>query len=173
MSEWRDIPGYEGLYQASTDGQVRSLWFKNRATDRARSVPLVLKAKINIHGYRVVVLRGREIKIGIAVLLAFVGPRPQKHQLAHNNGVSTDDRLTNLRWATAESNAADKVKHGTDARGERNKNAKLTATDVREIRACWLTIANGRQLAREFGVAESAISGIVHRRTWQHVGNEE
>jgi len=57
-------------------------------------------------------------------------------------------------------------------RGERHHLAKLTEEAVREIRAVWNVMATGKELAREFGVQEMAISTIVNHQKWRHVRNE-
>jgi len=54
-------------------------------------------------------------------------------------------------------------------RGDRNGNAKLTEEDIRDIRRRAGKGKSQRALAREYGVSEGTIWGIIHRKTWKHV----
>ena len=68
--------------------------------------------------------------------LAHGAPPTPEHEAAHSCGKGHEGCVNpmHLRWATQADNAADKVRHGTDARGERQWQAKLTEDDVRRIR---------------------------------------
>jgi hypothetical protein len=57
---------------------------------------------------------GVQRKVHLLVLEAFIGPRPEGHQGAHENGNKLDNRLDNLRWKTPGENNRDKRRHGTD-----------------------------------------------------------
>lgn len=100
------------------------------------------------------------------VLAAFVGPAPDKADACHYNGVRTDNRLTNLRWDTRAGNMRDSIRHGTLVCGERCYNAKLTAQDVRAIRASSDPVPI---LAATYNVALATIHDIIALRTWKHV----
>lgn len=105
--------------------------------------------------------KGKTFPVHQLVTLAFHGPRPSpNHHAAHRDGDKTNNHWTNLRWATREENEADKLLHGTSNRGERNGMAKLTDTQVAEIKK---RIASGERQARlveEYGVSAGAISNI-------------
>lgn len=160
---WRDIPSWEGLYQASNTGRIRSL-------DRPRSRGRVLAPVLLPNGYLYVSLsrKPKKIQRSVAslVLTAFVGPRPKGQLSLHGDGVRTNNALKNLRWGTYSTNIADARKHGTLARGERQGASKLCAMDVAEIRASKLT---GVFLSRQFGVSTTTICHIRKRRSWRHV----
>jgi O-acetyl-ADP-ribose deacetylase (regulator of RNase III) len=82
------------------------------------------------------------------------------------NGCVNPDHL---RWGTRLENAADKVAHGTMARGERVGSAKLTAAQVEEIRERYAAGGIAQEaLGREFGVVHATISRIVSGRSWEH-----
>jgi hypothetical protein len=130
--EWRAVPGYEGHYEVSDQGRVRSLRLRGRGKhgwyDRPRSEPFVMHPDTTPDGYRVVELRGQNLKprrwrINRLVLMAFVGPCPAGHQSAHENGRRDDNRRENLSWKTMSANNQDKWRHGTmptgDASGSR------------------------------------------------------
>lgn len=115
---WLPIPGWEGEYEVSDMGRVRSV---ERIVPR-RSVPQTIHARIlktstASHGYpRVNLCRdGTYIQrtVHSLVLEAFVGPKPPGMECLHYNGVRTDARLANLRWGTSKENTADMIRHGT------------------------------------------------------------
>lgn len=137
-----------------------------------------LKPCLDTYGYPQVGIslgsRGRRLtrKVHRLVLEAFVGPPPSpKHQAAHRDGDMLNNVVTNLRWATAKENIADKIRHGRVSRtsGEIDGMHKLTADQVREIRVRCAGGANQHRLAEEYGVKQPTISNIITRTTWSHL----
>lgn len=174
---WKDIPGFEGAYQVSDLGRVWSLdrvkiYFRNGAAITRRHKGRILQTYENAArgGYNYVNLQteavGHKFRVGCLVALAFLGPRPAGHQVCHDNGVTHDDRLKNLRYDTPAGNASDKKKHGTDPRGERHGGARLTEEDVRRIKKSG---ASSRVLSDELGVGQSQINHIRRGERWSHV----
>jgi hypothetical protein len=104
------------------------------------------------------------------VLTAFVGPCPDGMEACHfPDPSSANCRLENLRWDTKQGNMADKVRHGTDPKGERNPRAKLTREQVAEIRSRAGHGESRRSLARRYGVGRTTIDFIVNGGTWKDV----
>lgn len=101
------------------------------------------------------------------VLETFIGPRPESMECCHRNGNALDNRLGNLRWGTRESNARDKIRHGTTTRGERNHHAKLTSNQVEQIRQLRRDGLNNKQIAKRFGVTHSNVSAICLGKSWK------
>lgn len=100
---------------------------------------------------------------------AFHGPPPSpKHVAAHNDGSRDNNTATNVRWATAKENIADKRRHGTHVEGERHFRAKLTAAMVREIRSHRVRGSCNAD-AKRFGVSRSTISQVRSGAVWGHV----
>ena len=170
MAVWKDIPGFEGLYQVSDTGQVKSLpRVATRITKRGTEIkqPIrerVLKANTNKRGYQYVILRRdgfsvtREIHVLVAA--AFLGPRPEGgYQVRHMDGDSLNNSLSNLQYGTRSENQLDLYAY-------RGYHHKLTPEDVLNIRSRLEAGETGRALAREYGVAETNISSIKHGGTY-------
>jgi len=88
---------------------------------------------------------------------------------AHRDGNHLNNRSDNLYWATHQENERDKREHGRALEGSRHHQAKLTEDHVLRIRSRLKDGEPGRDLAREFGVTETTISYIKHRKTWTHI----
>lgn len=108
--EWKDIPGFEGLYQASNLGRVKSLKrFRKGKNDCLASVKeRIKKSVIDRYGYYRVVLCKNSIKkaylVHRLVFEAFNGSIPEGLQVNHINEIKTDNRLENLNLMTAKEN---------------------------------------------------------------------
>lgn len=98
---WRDIPNFEGLYQVSDLGNVRSLV---RLMTDARTPKRVLKFGVNKKGRRQVTLSKNGVvtrfQVHILVLTAFVGPRVLGTCSKRKSADYTDNRLANLAWTS-------------------------------------------------------------------------
>ena len=95
---WKDIPGYEGKYQVSNDGKVRSLNYKRTGKTK------ILKQNTNKDGYKTLLLcKNGKVKayyIHRLVAIVFI---PNPHNLPsvnHLNEVKTDNRVENVEWCT-------------------------------------------------------------------------
>jgi hypothetical protein len=110
--------------------------------------------------------RGLTVNSHVAICEAFNGLRPEGHEVAHRNGSRDDNRAENLRWKTAQQNAAEKRQHGTHVEGSRQWAAKLSEADVRLIRA---SSESNASLARRFGVSHVTIFSARNGHTWKHV----
>ena len=116
--EWRDIAGYEGYYQVSSLGRVRSLRRKVRHgfDGRLREVPSRILKVCESGKYPRVGLaldgRGRTHAVHRLVAETFLGPAPKGAEVLHANDVGTDNRVENLRWGTRSENLRDAVSNG-------------------------------------------------------------
>lgn len=105
---WRPVLGYEGRYEVSSLGRVRSL-----ITDRIMRQQLNGKAEDHADYYRVKLAGGRQRYVHHLVCEAFFGPRPAGMYACHANGNHRDNWMDNIYWGTAEQNVADMQTHGT------------------------------------------------------------
>ena len=113
---WMPVPEYEGLYEVSEMGDVRSL--PRTGADGRRVHGKMLKHGVNWAGYHSVVLqRDRQKKFFMVhrlVLASFVGPPPAGKPLAlHGDGVRDNNHVSNLRWGNQSENMRDAIRHGT------------------------------------------------------------
>lgn len=176
MEEWKDIPDYEGHYQVSSEGHVRSLdRMVSAGPAGQRLVPgQYLATKTIKGGYLTVSLsrqqKSRQFGVHTLVMLAFRGPRPAGTEVCHNNGIPNDNRLDNLRYDTRKNNHQDKRAHGTMARGSKINTSKLTEEQVVAMRFERVAGATVEALATSYGVSSVAVSKICIGDHWAHVG---
>lgn len=120
MEQWRDVIGYEGYYQVSNLGRVRSV---DRVVRHSRGGTRKLKGKIlrlspmDGGGHLAVHLckKGTRLDIGVhrLVAAAWIGPRPIGQQVRHgSNGVS-DNSVSNLCYGSCQEDCLDKRRDGT------------------------------------------------------------
>ncbi|TDT31087.1 NUMOD4 motif-containing HNH endonuclease [Naumannella halotolerans] len=118
QEQWRPVVGYEGYYEVSDQGRIRSLdrYVNSRYGTRRLIRGRTLKQATTPKGYKTFGFNGgRDTRrIHHVVLEAFVGPRPEGMEACHNNGKQADNRATNLRWDTHSSNMHDLRQHGTN-----------------------------------------------------------
>ena len=113
MEIWKDIEGYEGLYQVSNRGRVKSLSrkVKNKNGYRVKKES-ILKPKPNGKGYHIVGLYikgiSKNFTIHYLVLSSFIPNTFNKRTINHIDSNRTNNRLDNLEWATHKEN----TKHG-------------------------------------------------------------
>lgn len=102
----------------------------------------------------------------VVVCEAWHGPRPGGKEVAHLNGNKLDISPGNLAWKTHVENEADKLAHGTLARGERHGCARLAEVDVLAIRA---SSESSSATGRRYGISAAHVRGIRRRVTWRHI----
>jgi hypothetical protein len=163
---WKDIPSWEGIYQVSNIGNIRS-FHNNKVT--------LLKTD-DSHGYRRCLLQkeGRKIKylVHLLILLTFVGDSSLPTN--HKNGVKHDNTLENLEYCTYSANNAHAYKHNLASnQGIRHPQARFTEAQIRRIKFIALHMNPERgywaKLSRVFGVGHETIMAIVHERSWSHI----
>lgn len=117
--QWLPVVGYEGRYEVSNYGRVRTVKRIIPYSDgRRRRVPQrIRKTQIDTRGYPALTLTGddgrqRPRAIHVLVAAAWLGPRPEGMEVCHNDGDKLNARADNLRYDTSTANKHDLVRHG-------------------------------------------------------------
>lgn len=164
----KPIPNLCG-YFATEDGEVvsvRSGISKTLKTQVYRGYHRVTLS-VEVDGAR----ERHRFEVHRLILTAYAGPAPDEAmQPRHLNGISTDNRPSNLAWGTRADNTADAISHGTLGPGMRARHRRLSQDQVAEIirrrRAGELSV----DLAREFGVCREYIPMLVRGSRWGRAG---
>ena len=177
---WKDIPNFDGLYQVSNLGRVRS--FKGKQTR-------ILQPSA-VNGYLGVSLylnnKFKRLYIHRLVAEAFLAPPSQtlkdealtyrNHNYGivpvnHIDGVKSNNKPSNLEWTSSKRNIQHAVEHGLrDTSGVNNCSAKLNPTSILQIRALHAEGGHSQTLlAKQFDVTQPLISQIVKRKIWAHI----
>jgi hypothetical protein len=171
IETWKPIVGFEGLYEVSSWGQVKSL---PRQTARGVRGGGLVTPYLKQDGYLEVYLYKRAKRthklVHHAVLEAFVGPRPQGQETLHGPGGKTDNRICNLQWGTRSQNMGeDRARDHQTNRGEHHGNSKVTWEQVCEIRAKYVPyIVTLDMLAEEYSLNRGAVHDIVKFKNWKY-----
>ena len=160
---WKDIEGYEGLYQVSNLGRVQSLYGKGRILKQSNST-VYPHVSLSKNG------QSTTFSVHRLVGLAFVPNPENKPEINHKDGDKNNNVASNLEWITASENQKHSVSIGLKASGEQVKNHKLSAKDVYEIRSLYVPNKRGhgcRALGKKYGVNSGTIWDIVNDKYWK------
>lgn len=159
METWVPVPGFND-YEVSQGGVIR------RAVKGRWPAGKVLRPGSQTNGYQVVMLwrdrRQHARRVHSVVAEAFLGPRPEGHDVNHRDCDRTNNAASNLEYLTR----AENCRHS--ALADRLGN-KLENADIKEIRQL---VASGRtqeSVGRMFGVTQAIVSKIARRQLWKHV----
>lgn len=168
---WKDIPEYEGRYQASTMGRIRSVdrvilcsGEKMKAHYRKWKGKVLRPGRFCKAGHLSVVLghKANGSPVHQLVALTFLGPCPDGMEVLHCNGNPEDNRVSNLRYGTRTENILDVFYQGKRWR-------KLNLKEVGEIKFALCCGFKGSELSRAYQVSQNTISRIKHGRTFSWV----
>lgn len=166
---WKDIKEYEGLYQVSNFGRLKSL------TKRGGKTPRILKQQ-DRNGYKRVPLTDnsgvRKYKsVHLLVLTTFKGKKIDC-ECNHKDGDKSNNNIENLEWLTRSQNQKHAFDNGLQIPllGEQVNNSKLLCNDVLQIRSIyeqgWATL---KELGDAWGVSKANVHSIVKNKTWRHI----
>jgi len=158
---WKDVEGYEGLYQISTFGRVKSL----------QNGGLILKPySTGQAGHLTVKFRKKNIKVHRLVAYAFLPKEAGKDHVNHIDGDKRNNHVSNLEWCTPKENRVHAAVNGLSQSGSRVACSKLNELDVKEIRSTYQKgspVFGAKPLARRYGVSDPTIRNIVAGKKWK------
>jgi hypothetical protein len=174
---WKGIPNYEGLYEVSDFGRIKSLprSFIDKRGYRQRIRGGLLQSKGTTAYVTVGLCKYGEVKdVGVHRLVALVFiPNPDNlPEVNHKDGNKRNNRVTNLEWTTKVGNVVHAHKAGLmrQVYGSSHVRAKLNEEKVLDIRK---RIAEGsstvKELAKRYQVSESTIDSVFRRYSWKRV----
>ena len=164
---WKDIPGYEGRYQASTFGRIKSLerkvksknWYTHE--DFYHTVPerILRPGQYCKSGHLSVVLgNGTTGKpVHQLIMRTFVGESPENCEVLHCDGDPTNNALENLRYGSRTDNILDVYHQGGRWR-------KLSIEDVKQIREMAASGVKKTLIAKKYGIAYTYVFTVINGR---------
>jgi hypothetical protein len=193
---WKQVVGYEGLYEVSTLGNLKTFNWKGTGQTR------IMKPAKDHKGYlRTMLVKdkiAKTIKMHRIIAQAFLVNPENKATVNHKNGIKNDNRVDNLEWATNMENIQHAIDNGlmktnknktykakTDKpkklrtlfdsstqfkKNNRPHNEILNEKLVLEIRAAFVPkIVTRAILAERYGVSQYTIKDVISRKRWAHV----
>ena len=178
MEIWKDIPGFEGKYRVSSFGRIKSL---DRFREKHHYPECILNTskRLTHDGYARVSVRDddgyqHEYRVNKLVATVFIPNPDGKSSVNHIDGDKLNNHVSNLEWATRSENMKHAYKHGLKLPviGTQNGNAKLTADEVRKIRAEYVPqsqIHGTVALGKRYGISNAAIGRIIRGTAYKNV----
>ena len=169
MEKWKDIIGFEGLYQISNKGRVKGLKRKVRTKHSFRTIEeSLLKLTPDRYGYILVGLnknfKVKRMRVHRLVGIHFINNPENKPYINHKDGIKINNNYSNLEWTTAKEN----ITHSIDTGLTDGKNGAILTE--KQVKAIKIMLANGKThkfIANIFKVTRSTITDINIGKTWK------
>lgn len=174
---WKDIKNFEGRYQISNFGRIKSLpKFKENSLVKCITPEKILRPGIHYEGYHLYKLYfgqkiSRTVRVHRIVAEAFL-PNPLNLPMVnHIDGNTQNNLLSNLEWCTPSNNIQNALARGVvwsknAPKGEHQHHSILKESQIKKIRA---SKKSCKKLALEFNTCESNIRNIINRVSWKHI----
>lgn len=176
MEIWKDVEGYEGLYQVSNLGRVKSVArFVDHPKGGKRIVQeRIMAVKINKRGYLYSSLSKNGVVVNHlnhrVVGIAFIPNNDNKPEVNHKDGVKTNNFKDNLEWSTRSENEIHARKTGlkVSIKGERCHLSKLTELDAITIKYKSAGVKH-TDIALLYGISKHQVAKIKQGKSWSHI----
>lgn len=171
---WKPIPGYERIYEVSSYGNVKSLdrEITNSIGTTRLYVGKVLKKSKDRYGYSICKLfknsKGKNHTIHRLVAIAFIENIDNKPIVNHIDGNKLNNHVSNLEWCTNSENDLHAFSLGlrSTLKGEKCNFAKLTSSEVKEIKKLKNEGITQKKIAKLFNISEGNVSQIINGQRW-------
>ena len=160
------LVGYESFYEINSFGAIRRIGKACGAR-----VGHTLKPQLHTsRGYLIIRLCAGGVchsyDVHTLVARTFIGPRPLGMEVCHHDGSRTNPCLSNLRYDTPTGNNADKQRHGTVNRGEKNGQAKYDVTRIQELKRIIGRGLSTAEIVAMTGMPRQTINNIRTGARW-------
>ncbi|HHP7503350.1 TPA: NUMOD4 domain-containing protein [Staphylococcus aureus] len=171
---WKDIKGYEGYYQISNKGRVKSLdrFVKNDGSNIVRFFKgKILKQTLNTYGYPRVSFSRNNINekflVHRLVVQAFLSDFNSALEVNHKDGVKTNNTIGNLEMVTT----LDNIRHAHHTGLVKKYGKKLNKDDVLTIRKLYANKPEltHQEIADRYGVSDVTVSKILRNKAWKKI----
>lgn len=178
--EWKPVKGYEGIYEVSSRGEVRSVDRIVYSTSKGIGIEFIkkgitLKNRVNPRGYISVPLclkgKVRLAQVHTLVCTAFHGDGSGR-QVNHKNHIRADNRESNLEWVSSKENILHSYAHGRrdgNSIGSKNNNSKLSEELVISLLKMLKEGITHFETSKKFGVSVTTVSKIALGKSWRHL----
>lgn len=167
---WKDVPGYEGYYQVSSYGTVRSLsrrqWNGHKYWYNKEKVLRPGRKKRYDH---LQLSKGNKVKtfqVHQLVASTFMGPQPVNMDVCHLDNNPKNNKLSNLKYVSRKENESHKKMYGTLRAGEKCNFSKLKEIDVSFVRYLHKKGVSKAKISKMFKVSWYTIFDIITGKTW-------
>lgn len=182
--KWKDIEEYEGIYQVSNRGRIRSFYNGRHGVGNSSKI---LNPSLGTHDrYRISLSKNgtkKDMSVARLVAKSFIPNPDNKPQVNHIDGDPLNNHVDNLEWCTQSENMKHAYENGLvefsedfknhinkDKSGEKNGMSVLSKAEVIEIKSL---LEDGelyhRQIAEKYGVSQALISMINNGQRWSHI----
>jgi hypothetical protein len=171
---WLPVLGYEGLYEVSNMGEVRSLdrivpHFEETFLRKIKARKLLKTFDKQGRNYVTFSKNGKTNKVRVHIIVAthFIGERPKGLDICHNDGNPSNNCVTNLRYDTKKANMKDMICHGNSQRGERNYNTIATTEQIFKIRRLRKDGLIYKDICIQVGLSFDLVAKVCQGRSWK------
>ena len=176
---WKEIGGYEGYYEISNFGRVRSITRVITKNNKWKSgtISVLFPSKIkysraNIRGYiQLNLFKNGNYKthlVHILVAKHFVDNPKNYTQVLHIDDDPGNPHYSNLKWGTQSHNIQECADKGRGFIGSKNGNSKLKESDIPEIKRLLAEGVSAYRISKNYKISKHAILSIKNNKTWQH-----
>lgn len=172
---WKDIPGFEGLYQASNLGRIKSLERWYQSANLLKMPENIKTQRINHKGYLYLHLckNGKKWATTVHKLIAltFIGEKPYpKVTINHIDANKLNNKVENLEYCSVKENIQHYRREVNDFVGINHPMARLTETDVLNIRKEYTELkTKQKDIAAKYNITQVMVSRIIRRIAWTHI----
>lgn len=178
--EWRPVEGYEGYYEVSNCGKVRSIPRRVRVNNQngifTKSYPSkILKSYITTRGYELVKLCKKGVvksySVHRLVAKAFCSNTHEKPEVNHKDGDKLNNHASNLEWNTPSENQKHAFTEGLQKpqKGSKNGMSRLDEIDILFLHHWRSKGYYAKELAKLFGLSKNHAQDILGFRRWSYI----